>query len=382
MKKVGLALAALLLAAIPAQAQMERAYLGTYTFAPGKPSSPGSPGEGLYLTELDTATRRLSAPRLVARSPSPSWVTIDHKIGVLYAANEAGAESGVSAFRIDRATGALTPIGKTALPGPVQLALAPGGGWLVAASFGGTLNLVPLGADGAPGTVAQSIRMDGSPKPSQVTQPVGNQWTGYRDQTRAHGVAFHPDGHYLVMNDYGLDELVIFALENGQLRPVSRNPQFPGSTTRHAVWNGSGNLLYSVSELDSMVTASSFDPATGRLTERQRISALPKGYQGSAAAGEIVLSKDGRNLYTTHRFYNSIAHFRVGADGLLSYGGDTITAANMPRMLVTDPSGQWLLAGGQNNDSIVSYRIGADGTPQAVSTAAAPTPVALAFVNE
>ena len=51
----------------------------------------------------------------------------------------------------------------------------------------------------------------------------------------------------------------------------------------------------------------------------------------------------------------------------------------MPRMLVNDPSGQWLLAGGQNNDTIVSYRIAADGTPQTVSTTAAPTPVSLAF---
>lgn len=75
-----------------------------------------------------------------------------------------------------------------------------------------------------------------------------------------------------------------------------------------------------------MVTVSAFDPATGRLTERQRLSALPTGYQGSAAAGEIVLSKDGRNLYASNRFYNSIAHFHVGADGLLTYGSDTITA--------------------------------------------------------
>ena len=223
MKKAGLTLAALLLAAIPAQAQIERAYLGAYTFKPGKPSSPGSRGEGLYLTELDTATGRLSSPRLVTRNPSPAWVTVDRQLGVLYAANEAGSECGVSAFRIDRATGALTSIGKTAMPGPVQLALVPGGGWLVAASFGGTLNLVPLGADGSPGAVAQSIRMDGSPKPSQVTQSVGNQWTGYRDQTRAHGVAFHPDGRHLVMTDYGVDELVVFALEDGQLRLVSRN---------------------------------------------------------------------------------------------------------------------------------------------------------------
>ncbi len=54
----------------------------------------------------------------------------------------------------------------------------------------------------------------------------------------------------------------------------------------------------------------------------------------------------------------------------------------MQRMLVTDPSRRWLLAGVQNNDTIVSYRIATDGTPQPVRTAAAPTPVSLAFVND
>jgi 6-phosphogluconolactonase len=382
MKKTGFAFAALLLAAIPAQAQMERAYIGTYTFAPGKPSSPGSRGEGIYVTELDTATGRVQAPRLVARISSPSWVLADGKRGVLYATSEAGADSGISAFRIDRTTGDLTPLGRTQAPGSVHLALAPGGGWLVAASFGGPLSLIPLGPDGAPGPVAQTIRMDGAVKPSQVTTPVGNLWVGYRDQARAHGVAFNPDGRHLLLNEYGLDELVIFTLENGQLRLKSRNAQFPGSGTRHSTWNAIGNILYSLSELDSTVTVSTFDPVSGRLIDRQRIAALPKGYEGSAAAAEIVLSKDGRNLYVSNRFYNSIAHFRVGADGLLSYGGDTVTSANMPRMLARDPSGRWLLAGGQNNDTIVTYRISADGTPQAVSTTAAPTPVSLSFVND
>jgi 6-phosphogluconolactonase (cycloisomerase 2 family) len=381
--KRALALAALLLAAVPAQAEVKRAYVGTYTFAPGRDSAPGARGEGIYLVAFDTATGRLSAPKLMARTPSPSWVEVDRKRGVLYAANEAGGgDAGVSAFRIDRATGALTPLGRTAMPGPVQLALAPGGDFLVAASFSGPLALIPLGADGTPGPVAQTIRMDGAVKPSQVKPLQGNEWVGYRNQTRAHGVAFHPDGRHLVMNDYGLDELVVFALEGGQLRLKSRNPQFPGSATRHAAWNAKGDLLYSVSELDSMVTVSAFDPASGKLTERQRLPALPSNYAGSAAAGEILLSKDGRNLYTTNRFYNSIAHFRVGTNGLLTYGGDTVSGANFPRMLVTDPSGRYLLAGGQNSDSIAIYRIGADGTPQPADYAGVPTPVTMAFLDD
>lgn len=382
--RTGLALAAMLLATVPAQAEVKRAYVGTYTFAPGRESAPGARGEGIYLVEFDTTTGQMSAPKLMARTPSPSWVEVDRRRGVLYAANEAGAnESGVSAFRIDRTTGALTSIGRTTMPGPVQLALAPGGDVLLAASFSGPLAVIPLGADGVPGPVAQTIRMDGTVKPSQVKKLQGNEWVGYRNQTRAHGVVFHPDGRHVVMNDYGLDELVVFALEKGQLRLVSRNPQFPGSATRHSAWNAKGNFLYSVSELDSMVTVSAFDPASGKLTERQRLPTLPPGYTGgSAAAGEILLSKDGRNLYATNRFYNSIAHFRVGANGALTYGGDTITGANFPRMLVTDPSGRFLIAGGQNSDSIAIYRIAANGTPQSAGYTGVPTPVTLSFLDD
>jgi 6-phosphogluconolactonase (cycloisomerase 2 family) len=378
--RAGRMLAALLLMALPAQAQMERAYIGTFTPAPGRPAAPGARGEGIYLTELDAGSGRLTPPRLAARTPSPSWLVVDHRRAVLYAANESGSDGGISAFRIARDTGALTPIGRVALPAPTHLALSPDGHWLVAASYGGTVSLVKLAADGAPGAVAQSLRLDGTARPSQMTGPPGNLWLADHGGTHMHGVAFHPDGRHLVLDDYGLDVLTVFALQDGQLRQVSRQPQLAGSAPRHSVWNAKGSLLYTVSEQDSMVAVHAFDPATGALDQRQRLSVLPPHYSGTAAAGEILLSRDGRDLYVSNRFHDSIAHLRVGADGLLHYGGDTVTGTSMPRLLSADPSGRWLLAGGQNSDTIASFRIGANGAPQPTGLyTAAPTPVALAF---
>jgi len=381
--KTGLAFAILLLAALPAQAEMERAYIGTFTPSPGRGPTTGSQGEGIYLTELDTITGKLRAPRLVAQTLSPSWLAIDRKRGLLYATNESGA-GGISAFRIDKASGDLAPIGPVALPSPTHLALSPDGGWLVASSYGGPVSLVKLEPDGTPGAVVQTIRIEGTARPSQVTEPVGNRWvTNAGNASRMHGAFFHPDGRHVVLTEYGLDILIVYALENGQLREVARNPQMAGAAPRHAVWNATGALLYTISEGDSAVTVSAFNAATGALTQRQHISVLPPGYTGTAAAAEILLSKDGRNLYVSNRFHDSIAHFRVGANGLLTYMNDTVTGTSMVRLLQFDPSGRYLLAGGQNNDTIASFRLGADGAPQPLNLyAAAPSPVTLVFVGD
>ncbi len=358
--KTGLAFAILLLAALPAQAEMERAYIGTFTPSPGRGPTTGSQGEGIYLTELDTITGKLRAPRLVAQTLSPSWLAIDRKRSLLYATNESGA-GGISAFRIDKASGDLAPIGQVALPSPTHLALSPDGGWLVASSYGDPVSLVKLEPDGTPGAVVQTIRIEGTARQSQVTEPVGNRWvTNAGKASRMHGAFFHPDGRHVVLTEYGLDILIVYALENGQLREVARNPQMAGAAPRHALWN-----------------------ATGALTQRQHISALPPGYTGTAAAAEILLSKDGRNLYVSNRFHDSIAHFRVGAHGLLTYVNDTVTGTSMVRLLQFDPSGRYLLAGGQNNDTIASFRLGADGAPQPLNLyAAAPSPVILVFVGD
>ncbi len=366
-----IALAATTILTGAAQAKIERLYVGTFT-APvgGRGGQAGNRGEGIYVADLDTATGKLTTPRLVARTDSPSWLVYDKARGILYATNEydgftdpkTGAKSGsVSAFRPDKSTGELTALPPVPMTDSTNLKLDPSGKWLIGTSWSaGVASLLPVAADGTVGTAVDVFNAQGPRHPDQAAdQPPGNQQTSSHANARIHGVAFHPGGKYAALTDAGLDVISIFTYADGKLTKINAYPQVPGSAPRHAVWDAAGRNLYTVFEQDMMVSVNGFDPATGALTERQRLSMLPPGFGGTASAAEILLSKDGRHLYASSRFHDSIAHFRVKPDGTLTWISDTPTGTSVPRGLVLDPSGQFMLAGGQNNDSVAVFKLDA-----------------------
>lgn len=352
-----------------AEAKMERLYVGTFTApANGRGAQTGNRAEGIYVADLDTATGKLTTPRLVARTPSPSWLVYDKARGILYATNEydgftdpkSGAKSGsVSAFHVNKTTGDLAPMAPVAVASSTNLKLDPSGKWLIGTSWSdGVASLLPVAADGTVGTAVDTFKASGPRNPDMAAdQPRGNQITSSHANARIHGAAFHPDGKHVALDDAGLDVISIFTYADGKLKQVNAYPQVPASTPRHSVWDAKGRNLYTVFEQDLMVTVHGFDPATGALTQRQRIAMLPPGFGGSASAAEILLSNDGKNLYASSRFHDSIVHFAVNADGTLRWVSDTPTGTNVPRGLVLDPSGQFLLAGGQNNDSVAVFKL-------------------------
>ena len=88
----------------PAQATL--VYIGTYT---------GTKSKGIYVSRLDLAQGTLSAPVLAAESSNPSFLAVHPTRDLLYAVNEIGTYEGkpsgsVSAFTINRETGALTRV--------------------------------------------------------------------------------------------------------------------------------------------------------------------------------------------------------------------------------------------------------------------------------
>ncbi len=381
--------------ATAAEAKLERFYVGTFT-APtsGRGATPGNRAAGIYVADLDTTTGKLTTPRLVAKGASPSWLVYDKGRGMLYATNEyngfpdpkTGSNGGsISVYHADKASGDLAPLPPVAIANSTNIKIDPSGKWLIGASYNdGVASLMPVGADGTVSAVVDVFKATGPRNPDfAADQPHGNQQTSPHNQARIHNVAFHPGGKYVALDDAGLDLISIFTYADGKLTKVNSYPQMPGSTPRHSVWDAAGRNLYTVFEQDMMVSVNAFDPATGTLTQKQRLSALPPNFAGTATASEILLSKDGKHLYSANRFHDSIAHFRVKPDGTLTYVSDTPTGAEVPRGLVLDPSGQFLLAGGQNNDSIAVFRLDPKtGEPKRTDNyAAVLSPAHFAFVD-
>jgi 6-phosphogluconolactonase len=71
----------------------------------------------------------------------------------------------------------------------------------------------------------------------------------------------------------------------------------------------------------------------------------------------------GRWLYVSNRGHNSITVFEIRQDGHLQFVQSIPSPVDMPREFSIEPSGSWLVVGGQKDGAIASMKInGSDGT--------------------
>ncbi|CAI4217975.1 unnamed protein product [Parascedosporium putredinis] len=105
--------------------------------------------------------------------------------------------------------------------------------------------------------------------------------------------------------------------------------------------------------------------------------AFPKNAT-TAAAGEVVLSANGRDLYVSNRLTgndtDSISHFRASASGCLTFKGQVSSGGVLPRMisLSADSSQGTLFAANQKGDNgLVAFRRDSSGILISVPVAAA-----------
>src|ERR1700730_14114629 len=123
-------------------------FVGTYTNAQSK---------GIYSSQFDEASGKLSAPMLAAESESPSFLTMHPTGRYLYAANEhpsgaANAPGTVSAFAVDGSKLKLINIVSSRGAGPCHVAVDRTGHWLFVANYiGGSIAAFPIQANGALG---------------------------------------------------------------------------------------------------------------------------------------------------------------------------------------------------------------------------------------
>jgi 6-phosphogluconolactonase (cycloisomerase 2 family) len=342
------------------------AYVGTYTGKPGGDNH----GEGIYRFEMNPKTAELSHRKLVATTPSPSWIAIHPSRRFLYAVNEIddfpGHSGSVIAFAIDRVTGDLSALNTVSSEGagPAHLAIDVTGKFAFVANYdGGSLTVLPIRADGSLGSAIDIHRESGSVGSMHAADACpGSFAISGHDAPHAHMIAPDVHNNFVLAADLGQDRLYIYRFDQltGKLTPPEGAPfvALPsGDGPRHFAFHPNGAWLYALQEESSTIVFFRFDPVSGVLEAQQTVSALPNGFAGTSFASDILVSPDGRFLYAANRLHDTIAAFAIDADGRIKPIGETSTLGNYPVQLRFDPEGNFLYVCNLRSDNIASFKV-------------------------
>jgi 6-phosphogluconolactonase len=351
------------------------AYVGTFSSPlrdtlPTQVDLPPGNGRGIHLFRVDRTSGAMTPIGIVEMGTSPSCLAVNAARTCLYSANETDRvgddkQGTVSAFSIKRANGGLELLNtvRSGGAGPTYVSVHPGGRHvLVANYFAGSVAVLPILADGRLGE-ASDVEVDaGTVGPTRATHaPPGSFAFSGHDRTHAHMIQADPAGRFVLHVDLGLDKIFVWRFDDqrGLLSP-NDPPSVslpPGDGPRHFHFHPNGRWLYSIQEEGSTLVLFDYDSKAGRLRARQTISTLPPGFAGSNFCSEVLVSADGRYVYAGNRLHDSIGIFSVASDGRLTFVGEEWTRGNYPRSFGFDPAGAFLYCCNQRADAVTVFRV-------------------------
>ena len=340
-------------------------YFGTDT---NKPAA-----KGIYVSRFDTATGQLTQPILAAPSLRSSYMAVnqmhhdgsDHRL--LYAVNEGSdaKTSTVSTYLADPATGTLTLLGQvsSAGAGPCYLALdASRRSAFVANYAGGSVASYLVQPDGTLSEPVQRIDFHqatfGHPGPNAARQ----------DGPHPHSAMLSPNNRFLLVNDLGNDNIVIFPVDtqNARLGKPSFNPnRTPGSGPRHLAFHPNGRWAYGIDELANRIDQYLWNTTQGsnaiepeaRLTDAgHSVPTVDAYFRGTNTAAEIAVAPSGNFLYASNRGEDTLLVCAInGVNGAPAVVQRISCGGKVPRHFTLDPGGRWLLCGNQDSASVTVF---------------------------
>jgi 6-phosphogluconolactonase len=245
-------------------------------------------------------------------------------------------------YRIDAATGTLTPLGEAGVPGSTPyIHTDRSGRFLFGAAYQGNCVWVsPIDADGLAGA------------PQQIVPGIH----------APHCVLPDPDNRFVYVAAASGDEMLQFRFDSGSgsLTSLGAPIRLPELTRpRHLAFHPATKLLYCITETHALIDVYAVDVATGKLTLAPQLSSRlpPAADSEHTIAADLHFTPDGRFLYGSERTLGSIGAFAVDpGTGALRHIGSFPTD-RIPRSFAIDPAGRFLVSAGQETGRIVVYAI-------------------------
>ncbi len=326
-------------------------YIGTYTTDPN--------GE-IHHYRLDTATGALTPSGVTRGVPDPFFLIVNAAGDRLYASNgvddiDGREQAAVSAFAIGEG-GSLSFLNRQPCRGtlPCYLSLDNGERHLLVGNYNsGSVAVLPIESDGSLAA------------PSDSHQHAGSGPNHRQEGPHVHAIVLDPSGQWVYAPDLGIDKVMLYRFDatTGHLTP--KDPAFissvAGAGPRHFAFHPNGRIAYLLNELNATFNVYQFDADTGDLTEIQSISMLPEGFIGSNYAADVQILASGKFLYGSNRGADNIAIFAIDDDsGKLTAAGHADAGGSWPWNLAIDPTSRFLLATNYESDKVVVFEIHAE----------------------
>jgi 6-phosphogluconolactonase len=248
----------------------------------------------------------------------------------------------VSAFAVDKATGKLRHLGTTPLVDQMAyINVDHTGKYLFGASYvGAKLAIYPIKADG---TV--------EPKATQVidTKP------------KAHCVVIDAGNNNVYVPVLGADHIMQFKFDPATGTVTPNDPPVvatkEGAGPRHLTFHPNGRWAYLLTETTATVGTYAIDKDKGTLREVQFVETGDYNGKDSAAASDIHVTPDGKFVYGAVRTTSTLHGYKVDPEkGTLTAIGKWPTEKT-PRGFNIDSRGKYLLSVGMDSAGMTVHAI-------------------------
>lgn len=297
---------------------------------------------------------------------NPTFVNVDAANLRLYAIGEKlnveGVKEGeVVTFEIDPVAGTLSELNR------ITTMQAMGGKQMTTCHISRDVNDEYLVVCSYHGGTIGLITLDDNKIPNQLTDIAVHIGHGLdperQDRPHPHSAIFSPDGRYLFVSDLGLDLIRTYSVNRDKhtLEVQGETQLHPGAGPRHFVFHPNGKSAYVINEVDSTITAFTYDSASGTLNTVVTVPTLPEGFKGENTCAEIAFSVDGNYLYGSNRGADNIVVYKVDSQSAeLTLIEHVSTHGGHPRHFTLTPDGDFLIVANRDSNNLVVFSVEAN----------------------